>query len=57
MNEVSFHTLCVMKSHVAADFSAPDVAAEWVLCFMSGNVKAFLLNVLHVQRNNGYLLK
>ena len=47
-------TVCVMKSPIAADFSALNVAAEGVLCFMSGNMKAFLENVLHVQNSNGY---
>jgi len=27
MQEVSFHTLCVVKSHIAADFSAPNVCS------------------------------
>jgi len=43
-----------MKSPMAADFSAPNVAVEGVLCFMGGNVKAFLENVLRAQNSNGY---
>jgi hypothetical protein len=43
----------LMKSPIAADFFALNVEVEGVLCFMSGNVKAFLENVLYVQINNG----
>ena len=52
------YTHCVwMKSSKAADFSAPNATVEGVLCFMSGNVKAILENVLHVQNNNRCWLK
>lgn len=51
-------THCVwMKSPKAADFPASNVAVEGVLYFMSGNVKAFLENVLHVQSSSGCWLK
>jgi hypothetical protein len=43
-----------MKSLVAAGFSAPDFAVEGLLCFISGNLKALLEIVLHVQSSNGY---